>query len=343
MQAENSATNDLVQVENLSVSFATPTGWLRAVDNVSLSVAAGEVLGLVGESGSGKSVLARTLMGLTRKGPSCRVDGSVRFDGTSLLTAPEGQLRDIWGNEISMIFQDPMTGLNPVMKIGKQVVEVIAAHRSMPRSEMAQQAVALLRSVGIPDPERRLSQYPHQLSGGMRQRVLIACALACDPRVLIADEATTALDVTVQAQILDQLKDQQARRRLTMLFITHDLSICEQYADRVAVMYAGRIVEIAPVDQLFASPRMPYTEALLKAVPRLSQPSHTRIDAIPGRPPDLVATRTGCRFSPRCAYAQEKCFREEPLLAPLTTSREMGRQYACWFPLSATSRSQRPS
>ena len=240
-------------------------------------------------------------------------------------------MRPYWGAQMGMVFQDPMTSLNPVMRIGHQITESIHEHFNVPRDDARESALALLRSVGIPEPERRLREYPHQLSGGMCQRVMIAVALACGPKLLLADEPTTALDVTVQAQILDLLQAQQRERYMAMILVTHDLGVAASRADEIAVMYAGRIVERAPTRTLFADMRMPYTEALLHAIPKLTQPSHTRLEVIKGRPPDLRRIAPGCRFAPRCPYARDRCRVEEPPLRPADTP---GHEYACWYPVN---------
>ncbi len=321
----------LLEVDDLSTTFATGRGPVRAVEHVSLSLQQGRTLGIVGESGSGKSVLSRSIMGLL---PSYATrTGSVRFEGEEMVDASTAQLRKLWGARMAMVFQDPMTALNPVQKIGRQITESINEHLDYSKAQQRETAIALLRSVGIPEPERRLRQYPHELSGGMRQRVVIAIALACGPALLFADEPTTALDVTVQAQILDLLEDQQRERNMAVVLVTHDLGVVATRADDIAVMYGGRIVEQAPTRTLFRKMRHPYTEALLRSIPRLDLPSHTRLEAISGRPPDLVAPPEGCRFAPRCPYAQDKCRAEEP---PLMED-EAGHLHRCWFPVGIAS------
>jgi oligopeptide/dipeptide ABC transporter ATP-binding protein len=319
----------LLEVADLRTSFSTPRGRVRAVDGVSLTLERGRTLGVVGESGSGKTVLSRTIMGLL---PSrgVEIEGRVTYDDQDITGAPADAMRKIWGVEMAMVFQDPMTSLNPVMRIGNQIDESLRHHLDMPKAEARATALALLKSVGIPEAERRLDQYPHELSGGMRQRITIAIALACGPKLLFADEPTTALDVTVQAQILDLLAAQQHERHMAMVLVTHDLGVVASRADHIAVMYAGQIVEHAPTVDLFANMKMPYTEALLASIPRLDQPSHTRLTAISGRPPDLIDPPKGCRFSPRCPYAQDKCREEEP---PLVEAEVPGHLYKCWFPV----------
>ncbi|CAN5152055.1 ABC transporter ATP-binding protein [soil metagenome] len=319
----------LLEVRDLSTGFRTPRGLVRAVDGVSFTLDQGRTLAVVGESGSGKSVLARSIMGLLpRRG--VERSGRVTFDGHVISDLAPAALRRLWGAEMAMIFQDPMTSLNPVMRIGRQVTESLRHHLGLGRDEADEAALDLLTSVGIPEPARRLRQYPHQLSGGMRQRVTIAIALACGPKLVLADEPTTALDVTVQAQILDLLADQRRQRGLAMVLVTHDLGVVANRADAVVVMYAGQVVERAPTATLFDEVRMPYTEALLNSIPRLDRPSHTRLQIIGGRPPDLARTPPGCRFAPRCPYAQDRCRDEEP---PLTESDTPGHAYRCWFPV----------
>jgi peptide/nickel transport system ATP-binding protein len=295
------------------------------VDGVSFELEAGQTLGIVGESGSGKTVLSRSLLGLT---PA--TSGQILFEGRDLLAMDELELRTIRGREISIVFQDPMTSLNPVLTIGSQIAESLTCHLKLGRKAARARARELLAAVGIPSPAARLNEYPHQLSGGMRQRVTIAMALACEPQLIIADEPTTALDVTVQAQILDLLKQQQRERGMAMILISHDLGVVAGRTDEIAVMYAGRIVERAPTRLLFERTRMPYTEALLRAIPRLEQASHTRLLAIGGRPPDLVSPPPGCRFAPRCGRAQDRCRVEEPILQ---LDREPAHWFACWFPV----------
>jgi peptide/nickel transport system ATP-binding protein len=319
----------LLAVEDLRTHFLTETGTVRAVDGVSFTLERGRTLGVVGESGSGKTILSRSIMGLL---PSRNVyrEGSARYEGTEVVGLGPSQMRGLWGTEMAMVFQDPMTSLNPVMKVGDQITESLRHHLDMDKGEARETAISLLRSVGIPEPSQRVREYPHQLSGGMRQRVMIAIALACGPRLLFADEPTTALDVTVQAQILDLLQAQQTERHMAMVLITHDLGVVAGRADDIAVMYAGKIVEKAPTGTLFTATRHPYTEALLKSIPKLEDTSHTRLDVIPGRPPDLISPPTGCNFSPRCPYAQPKCFEDEPTLEAGVGG---GHEFACWFPV----------
>jgi oligopeptide/dipeptide ABC transporter ATP-binding protein len=322
-------TGTLLEVEALRTSFVTPRGVVKAVDGVSLGLERGKTLGIVGESGSGKSVLSRSIMGLLPK-RNVQRSGVVRFEGEDLTSLDEDALRTRWGTDMAMVFQDPMTSLNPVVKIGRQLTEGLRVHYGMPKDEADAIALELLRSVGIPEPEKRLTQYPFELSGGMRQRVTIAIALACGPKLLFADEPTTALDVTVQATILNLLADQQRERNMAMVLVTHDLGVVAGRTDDIAVMYAGRIVEQAPTATLFAEMRMPYTEALLKSIPKLEQASHTRLQIISGRTADLINPPPGCRFAPRCPYAQPRCREEEP---PLIEAETPGHLYRCWFPV----------
>ncbi|WP_019630322.1 ABC transporter ATP-binding protein [Actinomadura atramentaria] len=319
----------LLRVTDLTTHFRTDRGLMRAVDGVSFTLERGRTLGVVGESGSGKTVLSRSVMGLLPRGDVVR-GGTVQYAGEDISALDEDGLRRLWGREIAMVFQDPMTSLNPVVRIGRQITEHLRLHTGASRADARAKAAALLKSVGIPEPERRLREYPHQLSGGMRQRVMIAVALATGPRLLLADEPTTALDVTVQAQILDLLRAQQRQRDMAMILVTHDLGVVAGRTDEVAVMYAGRVVERAPTRTLFTNMRMPYTEALVRSIPRIADPGHTRLAAIPGRPPDMTRPPAGCRFAPRCAYARDKCRAEQP---PLRESGEPGHTFACWYPV----------
>jgi len=322
----------LLEIEDLRTQFRTHRGMVRAVDGVSFTLDRGRTLGIVGESGSGKTVLARSIMGLLPKRNVVRT-GAVRYEGIDLLTTSPEQVRDLWGAEMAMIFQDPMTSLNPVQRVSAQITEGMRHHLRMDRKTADATALALLREVGIPEPKRRLRQYPHELSGGMRQRVMIAVALACGPKLLFADEPTTALDVTVQAQILNLLQREQRERDMAMILVTHDLGVVAGRADEIAVMYAGQLVEKAPTASLFANVRMPYTEALLRSIPVLDAPSHTRLQAIPGRPPDLVDPPSACRFAERCPYVRDRCRAEPP---PLLEG-EPGHFYRCWYPVGLSS------
>ena len=321
-------TQPLLVLDTVGVQLATPRGPLRAVDDVSLTLEPGRTLGIVGESGSGKTMLSRAILRLLPA--NATLSGSVRFDGEELTRLDSEALRRLRGRSIAVIFQDPMTSLNPVLTIGTQIVETLQAHLELDAAAARARAIELLAAVGLPAPEERLHQYPHQLSGGMRQRVAIAIAVSCEPRLLIADEPTTALDVTVQAQILDLLAREQQRRHMAMLLITHDLGIVAGRTDEVAVMYAGKVVEHAATRALFKAMRMPYTEALLAAIPRVDSPPHTPLAAIPGRPPDMTRLPRGCAFAPRCARADERCTRERP-----TLTGAIGHSFACWHPIAA--------
>jgi peptide/nickel transport system ATP-binding protein len=301
--------NHLLEVRNLQTHFPTRAGLVRAVDGVSFYLDRGELLGLVGESGCGKSMTALSIMRLISP-PGKIVCGEIIFDGNDLLKLPEADMRQIRGDDIAMIFQDPMTSLNPVFKVGEQIAEALRLHRKMSRREARLAAIDAMREVSIPDPERRVDDYPHQLSGGMRQRVMIAMALACDPKLLIADEPTTALDVTIQAQILELLDELRKNRELAVLLITHDLGVVAEVADRVAVMYTGRIVEESPVEELFARPKHPYTEGLLRSVPKLTSEyvsKAVQLETIEGVVPSPTDLPIGCHFAPRCRLRMPSC------------------------------------
>ena len=326
----DSTEGPLLQLTDLKTNFTSDRGRVEAVRGVTLSLERGKTLGVVGESGSGKSVLARSIMGLMPS--NATRTGSVRYDGTEILNAPVSVMRNYWGDQMSMVFQDPMTALNPVMRVGKQITESIHEHLDVTKDYANESALKILESVGIPEPKRRLRQYPHELSGGMRQRVMIAIALACGPKLLFADEPTTALDVTVQAQILDLLQEQQRERFMAVMLVTHDLGVVAGRADDIAVMYAGQIVERASTHTLFAEMAHPYTEALLQSIPKLAMPNHTRLQAIGGRPPDLVKPPAGCQFAPRCPYAQDKCRESEP---PLEEHGTPGHAFACFYPVNS--------
>ena len=320
----------LLELRDVRTHFVTGRGLVRAVDGVSLRVERGQSIGIVGESGSGKTVLSRTMMGLVPVRGVVR-EGSIRFLGTELVGKRGRELRAWWGKEMAMIFQDPMSSLNPLMRIGEQIAEPLRQHLGMNAAQANETAVQLLRDVRIPSPEQRVRQYPFEMSGGMRQRVMIAIAIACGPTLLFADEPTTALDVTVQAQILELLNEQRRVRNMAMILVTHDLGVVAGHTDRVVVMYGGKVVEEAPTKRLFENVRMPYTEALLRSIPDLGAPSHSRLAVIPGRPPDLVNPPVGCRFAPRCAYAEERCRTDEPPL--VTDEDDADHRYACWFPV----------
>jgi peptide/nickel transport system ATP-binding protein len=307
----------LIEIENLRVIFHGDDGrTTHAVDRVDLSVANGATLGLVGESGCGKSVTSLAIMGLLSKA-SAEVTGSIRFDGFDLLKVPDHTLRDLRGNRLAMIFQEPMTSLNPSYTIGEQIIETVMRHRGMSQAKARLRAIELLRRVHIPSPEQRVDDYPHKLSGGMRQRVMIAMALACDPKLLIADEPTTALDVTLQAQILDLMRELKASSGASIILITHDLGVVAEVCDDVAVMYAGEIVERAPVDALFAAPQHPYTVGLLGSIPRLDH-RLSRLATIEGMVPNMTALPRGCRFAARCPFVSDICIAAPPPLLPIS-------------------------
>ena len=307
-------SDHLLTVDDLRVAFRTEDGLVQAVDGVSFHVDAGEVLAIVGESGCGKSVTGMTLLGLTR-GPNARFGGRAVFDGCELVGASDEQLRRIRGAAIAMVFQDPMTALNPVQRIGKQIAEQILAHTELDEDAAIERARALLERVGIPRPAERLRAFPHELSGGMRQRVMIAMALSCDPRLLIADEPTTALDVTIQAQILEEVRQLRAETGAGVILITHDLGVVADVADRVAVMYAGQLVEQGALDEIFYDPQHPYTWGLLGSITRVDRPRPARLPAIAGTPPSLADPPQGCRFRPRCPHAFAHCTEQPPLEA----------------------------
>jgi len=319
----------LLDVENLQTHFRTPDGVNRAVDGVSFEVERGETLAIVGESGCGKSVTANSIMRLVPQPPG-RIAGKIRFEGTDLLKLPERAMRDIRGNHISMVFQEPMTSLNPVLTVGGQIAETLRLHQQLDRRAVMERAVEMLSLVGIAEPRRRAGEYPHQLSGGMRQRVMIAIALACNPKLLIADEPTTALDVTIQAQILDLLADLKSRVGAAIILITHDLGVVAEIAERVMVMYAGRKVEEAKVADLFRAPRHPYTQGLLAAVPKLGASvagKATRLAEIPGVVPNLKQRIVGCVFANRCTFTQDICRQ----VAPALEEKAAGHVAACHF------------
>jgi oligopeptide/dipeptide ABC transporter ATP-binding protein len=307
----------LLDISDLHTEFRTGAGVVRAVDGVSYTVDAGETVAVVGESGSGKSVTALSVLRLIPDPPGRITAGSVSFAGRDLLTLSEPEMREIRGGEIGMVFQEPMTSLNPVLTVGRQITETLEQHRRLDHATAAKRAEALLVQVGIAEPVRRLKQYPHQLSGGMRQRVMIAIALACDPKLIIADEPTTALDVTIQAQILELMKALTRDRGIALIIITHNLGVVARYADRVNVMYAGRIVECGPAAEIYHEPRHPYTVALLRSVPRLDRPRQARLDPVEGQPPDLTRLDGGCAFRPRCRLADEACAVARPALTPV--------------------------
>ena len=322
----SAASPPLLAVEDLRVQFPTDDGLVRAVDGISYSVDAGQTLGIVGESGSGKSVASLTTLGLTRT-QGANVEGRMLFEGNDLVAMSDDQLRRIRGNEIAMIFQDPLSSLHPFYRVGRQLMEAVLVHRDVSKSAARDRAVELLELVGIPDPRHRVDAYPHEFSGGMRQRAMIAMALANEPKLLIADEPTTALDVTVQAQILALLEDLQSRLGMAIIIITHDLGVVAEIADDIAVMYAGRIVEHASTERIFASPQHPYTWGLLKSIPRLDSPRGEELVPIAGRPPSLINRPSGCHFHPRCPYVSEEHKRVDPRLEPIPD--QPGHEVAC--------------
>lgn len=317
----------LLEVRDLKTYFYTSQGIVKAVDGVSYDVRAGETVALVGESGCGKTMSALSIMRLVPKPQGTIVGGEIRFEGRDLLTLDDEEMRRIRGAEIAMIFQEPMTSLNPVLTIGRQITETLEAHgMATSKQEAVERAVELLGLVGIPDPGRRLSDYPHQLSGGMRQRVMIAIALSCKPKLILADEPTTALDVTIQAQILELTRELSQKFGVALMIITHNLGVVARYADRVHVMYAGKVIESGTARDIYQDPRHPYTLGLLRSVPRLDRPRKTKLDPIEGQPPDLWNLPPGCSFSVRCKYRIEKCNLEVPPLRAIAT----GHLSACW-------------
>ena len=316
----------LIEVENLRTQFFTSAGIVKAVDGISFEVGEGETVALVGESGCGKSVSALSILRLIPNPPGRIVGGSVRFAGRDLLQLSIEEIRGVRGRDIAMVFQEPMTSLNPVLSIGRQLTETLEEHLQMGRADAKERAIELLAMVGISDPARRLQQFPHHLSGGMRQRVMIAIALSCEPKLIIADEPTTALDVTIQAQILELMKDLTRRLGVALIIITHNLGVVARYADRVNVMYAGRIIESGKAGTIYQKPMHPYTIALLKSVPRLDRPRQDKLDPVEGQPPDLTQLDNGCSFRSRCGFAVERCQAEFPAL------EKVGDMHfsACW-------------
>jgi len=320
----------LLEVKNLKTWFYTPDGIVKAVNGVSFTLNEGESLGLVGESGCGKSVSAMSLMRLIPTPPGRIVEGEVIFDGKDLLKLNDEGIRRIRGNDIAMIFQDPMTSLNPVLTIGRQIGEALELHKGMNKDQSRKRTVELLEMVGIPAAKSRVDDYPHQFSGGMRQRVMIAMALSCDPKLLIADEPTTALDVTIQAQILDLIMQLRRDLGMSVIMITHDLGVVAGVADKINVMYSGYIVESARSEDLFSKPRHPYTLGLLRSIPRIDEPRKEKLIPIEGLPPDLIDAPVGCPFVPRCTYKVDRCVEENPSLEPV----EPGHTIACWVDVS---------
>lgn len=329
VETSQTPSTALLDVKGLKTYFFTRDGVVRAVDGISFSVQRGETLAIVGESGCGKSVTSLSILRLIASPPGRTIEGSVLFEGRDLLGLPEAEMRKVRGDAISMIFQEPMTSLNPVLTIGHQIAEVLTLHRGLSRQDATLRAVEMLRLVKIPEPEQRVAQYPHQLSGGMRQRVMIAMALACEPRLLIADEPTTALDVTIQAQILDLMRELKQRTGAAIVLITHDLGVVAEMAQRVVVMYAGRKVEEGSVEAVFANPRHPYTRGLLDSIPKLGTASRgtgTRLAEIAGTVPSLSGAIVGCAFAPRCTYATARCLNEYPPFE----EKAPGQGAACW-------------
>jgi oligopeptide/dipeptide ABC transporter ATP-binding protein len=318
--------SNLLEIEDLRTQFFTSAGTVRAVDGISYNVKEGETVAIVGESGCGKSVSALSILRLIPNPPGKVVGGEIRFQDKDLLKLSDQEIRDVRGKDIAMVFQEPMTSLNPVLTIGLQLTETLQHHLGMSDEECNARAIELLGMVGISEPERRLEQYPHHLSGGMRQRVMIAIALACEPKLIIADEPTTALDVTIQAQILELMKELTRRLGVALIVITHNLGVVARYADRVNVMYAGKIIEMGSATDIYHNPRHPYTLALLKSVPRLDQPRGAKLDPVDGQPPDLARLDDGCPFRPRCRFAIDRCATENPTLDSVAE----GHFTACW-------------
>jgi oligopeptide transport system ATP-binding protein len=326
MTSSESKPEKILEVSDLHTEFLTEHGIVKAVRGASFYIDLGETLGVVGESGSGKSVTMLSIMGLIESPPGKVTQGEVYFDGINLVDLSSEEIRNIRGKDIAMVFQDPMTSLNPVFTIGEQLFEALRAHKPLSKKECRRQSADLLNLVGIPEPLRALDDYPHQFSGGMRQRVMIAMALSCNPRLLIADEPTTALDVTVQEQLLELIENLRDQMNMSVIWITHDLGVVAGISDRVLVMYAGRIVEKGPVHKIFADPRHPYTLGLLRSIPRLDSTEDKHLDVIPGSPPDLIRLPQGCTFAPRCQFRVDQCLQEEPPIEEV----EEGRFSACW-------------
>ncbi|MED5396000.1 MAG: ABC transporter ATP-binding protein [Pseudomonadota bacterium] len=316
----------LLEIEGLKTQFFTSAGTVKAVDGVSYTVEQGETVAVVGESGCGKSVTALSILRLIPWPPGRIIDGHIRFDNKDLLSLDEESMREIRGRDIGMIFQEPMTSLNPVLSIGLQLTETLVTHMEITQEAAQRRAAELLEMVGISEPNRRLKQYPHHLSGGMRQRVMIAMALSCEPKLIIADEPTTALDVTIQAQILELMKDLTRKLNVAMIIITHNLGVVARYADRVNVMYAGKIIESGSANDIYHAPKHPYTLALLKSIPRMDQARQAKLDPVEGQPPDLTKLDDGCAFRPRCRYAIDRCNADFPLLEQVGE----GHFSACW-------------
>lgn len=326
MEKTNNETKKLLEVKDLKVSFFTPAGEVKAVGGISYDLNYGEVMGIVGESGSGKSVEAYSIMGLLQS-PGEIIGGSITFDGEDVLAYNKKQMQDFRGNKVSMIFQNPMTCLNPVYKVGNQLIEAIRVHHKITKKEATAKAIEMLELVGINNPNKRMEQYPHEFSGGMRQRVMIAMGLICSPKLLIADEPTTALDVTIQAQILELMKDIQKKTGMAIIFITHNLGVVAEICDKVSVMYAGHIVEQGLVDDIFYQPKHPYTLGLLRSMPRVDAEEYERLIPISGTPVDMLNPPAGCPFAPRCSHTMKICLRKTPPLFEV----DKGHVSACWL------------
>lgn len=326
MENMNKDNKKLLEIKDLRVSFFTPAGEVKAVGGISYDLAYGEVMGIVGESGSGKSVEAYSIMGLLQS-PGEIIGGSVTFEGEDVLAYNKKQMQDFRGNQVSMIFQNPMTCLNPVYKVGDQLIEAIRVHKKISKKEASARAIEMLELVGINNPDRRMNQYPHEFSGGMRQRVMIAMGLICDPKLLIADEPTTALDVTIQAQIIELMKEIQKKTGMAIIFITHNLGVVAEICDKVSVMYAGHIVEQGPVDDIFYEPKHPYTWGLLRSMPRVDAEEYERLVPIQGTPVDMLNPPAGCPFAPRCDHAMKICLRKTPPLFKASDNHVS----ACWL------------
>jgi len=320
----------LLEIENLRMSIKAGNSLIRAINGISLNVVEGETLGIVGESGSGKSMLCRAILGLFPQDAVLEENSVIKFKGCDLTKLTEKQLTKIRGKEISLILQNPMTSLNPVIKTGKQISETLVRHLKIKRKTAQKNAILLIKSVGIPMPERIADQYPYSLSGGMRQRAAIAIAISCEPKLLIADEPTTALDVTLQAEIMDLLSELRFRKEMAMILVSHDFGVIANRTDKVAVMYAGKVVEMACMNKLFTKARMPYTRALINSIPKIEDKPFARLDAIKGAPPNLAQLPTGCSFSPRCNKAKKRCFEIEPRLTFDTDDQHL---FACWHPI----------
>jgi len=328
---ETKKIEPILKVNNLAVDFTTDKGTVRAIDGISFEVMPGETLAIVGESGCGKSVSSLSIIGLVPSPPGKIVEGSsIKFNDRELVGLSESEYRKVRGNDISMIFQEPMTALNPVLKISTQMIDVIRLHNKMSKAEAKARAIEMLETVGIPAPESRINEYPHQLSGGMRQRVMIAMALSCNPDLLLADEPTTALDVTIQAQVMTEMVRLQKKLGMAVILVTHDLGVVAESCQRVVVMYCGQIIEQGPVTEIFANPKHPYTEGLLKSIPVVREHKIPRLPTIEGMVPDLLHLPSGCRFVDRCEYAQEKCKANRPKLSDSKT-----HQVACFNPIGA--------